>query len=123
MIGPIAGNLTSGVTKGSSPASSMVVAGLRFRAYRVLVRYELRIECAGFSEICIVLRPHPLDAHPGPPRPMKPKPCLSKIRNPIPETLTLAETYQNLLFCRVPINSILGFIIRTHRKIGFGRLR
>ena len=32
-------------------------------------------------------------------------------------------TYQNLLFCRVPINSILGFIIRTYKKIGFGSLR
>ena len=26
-------------------------------------------------------------------------------------------------FCRVPINSILGFIIRTDKKVGFGRLR
>ena len=25
--------------------------------------------------------------------------------------------------CRVPINSILGFTIRTYRKVGFGRLR
>ena len=32
-------------------------------------------------------------------------------------------TYQNLLFCRVPINSILGCIIRTYKKVGFGRLR
>ena len=32
-------------------------------------------------------------------------------------------TYQNLLFCRVPINSILGLIIRSHKKVGFGRLR
>ena len=32
-------------------------------------------------------------------------------------------TYQNLLFCRVPINPILGFIIRTYKKEGFGRLR
>ena len=32
-------------------------------------------------------------------------------------------TYQNLLFCTVPINSILGFVIRTYRKVGFGRLR
>ena len=32
-------------------------------------------------------------------------------------------TYQNLLFCRVPINSILGFIIRTYKKVGFGSLR
>ena len=31
--------------------------------------------------------------------------------------------YQNLLSCRVPINSILGFIIRTYKKVGFGRLR
>ena len=32
-------------------------------------------------------------------------------------------TYQNLLFCRVPINPILGFIIRTYKKVGFGRSR
>ena len=32
-------------------------------------------------------------------------------------------TYQTLLFCRVPINPILGFIIRTYKKVGFGRLR
>ena len=32
-------------------------------------------------------------------------------------------TYQNLLFCRVPINSILGLIIRTYKKVGFGSLR
>ena len=32
-------------------------------------------------------------------------------------------TYQTLLFCRVPINPILGFIIRTYQKVGFGRLR
>ena len=32
-------------------------------------------------------------------------------------------TYQNLLFCRVPINPILGFVIRTYKKEGFGRLR
>ena len=28
-------------------------------------------------------------------------------------------TYQNLPFCRVPINSIFGFIIRTYKKVGF----
>ena len=32
-------------------------------------------------------------------------------------------TYQNLQKSRVPINSILGFIIRTYIKVGFGRLR
>ena len=32
-------------------------------------------------------------------------------------------TYQNLLFCRAPMNSILGFILRTSQKVGFGRLR
>ena len=32
-------------------------------------------------------------------------------------------TYQNLLFCRAPINSILGFIIGTYKKVGFGSLR
>ena len=37
--------------------------------------------------------------------------------------MKLALTYQNLLFCRVPINSILRFIIRTCKKVGFGRLR
>ena len=26
-------------------------------------------------------------------------------------------------FCRVPIHSILGFIIRTYKKVGFGSLR
>ena len=31
-------------------------------------------------------------------------------------------TYQNLLFCRVPIKSILGFIIRTYKKVGYGSL-
>ena len=30
---------------------------------------------------------------------------------------------QNLLFCRVPKNTILGFIIRTYKKLGFGFLR
>ena len=32
-------------------------------------------------------------------------------------------TYQNLQKSRVPINAILGFIIRTYKKVGFGRLR
>ena len=32
-------------------------------------------------------------------------------------------TYQNLQKSRVPINSILGFIIRAYKKVGFGRLR
>ena len=32
-------------------------------------------------------------------------------------------TYQNLHLRRVTINSILGFIIRTYKKIGFGSLR
>ena len=32
-------------------------------------------------------------------------------------------TYQNLQKSRVPINSILGFIIRIYKKVGFGRLR
>ena len=32
-------------------------------------------------------------------------------------------TYQNLLFCRVPIISILGLIIRTYNKVGLGSLR
>ena len=32
-------------------------------------------------------------------------------------------TYQNPQKSRVPINSILGFIIRAYKKVGFGRLR
>ena len=32
-------------------------------------------------------------------------------------------TYQNLQQSRVPLNSILGFIIRTYKKVGLGRLR
>ena len=32
-------------------------------------------------------------------------------------------SYQNLLFCRAPINSILGFIITTYKKVGYGSLR
>ena len=32
-------------------------------------------------------------------------------------------TYQNLLFCRVPIDSIFRFMIRTYKEVGFGRLR
>ena len=35
----------------------------------------------------------------------------------------LTLTYQNLQKSRVPINSVLGFIIRTYKKVGFGRLR
>ena len=31
-------------------------------------------------------------------------------------------TYQNLLFCRVPINPIIGFIIRNYKKVGFASL-
>ena len=37
--------------------------------------------------------------------------------------LGITLTYQNLQKSRVPINSILGFIIRTYKKVGFGRLR
>ena len=32
-------------------------------------------------------------------------------------------TYKNLLVCRVPISSTLGYILRTHKQFGFGRLR
>ena len=39
------------------------------------------------------------------------------------EGLGITLTYQNLPFCRVPKISILGFIIRTYKKVGFGRLR
>ena len=28
-------------------------------------------------------------------------------------------TYQNLLFCRAPLNSIVGFITRTYKTVGF----
>ena len=38
-------------------------------------------------------------------------------------TLNPTLTYQTLLFCRLPRNSILGFRIRTYKKVGFGRLR
>ena len=41
--------------------------------------------------------------------------------HPKPPLSTL--TLQNLLFCRVPIKFILGFIIRTYKKAGFGRSR
>ena len=34
----------------------------------------------------------------------------------------LTLTYQNLLFYRVPIKSLLGSILRTYKKVGF-RLR
>ena len=40
-----------------------------------------------------------------------------------PGFIAYTLTYQNLLFCRVPINSILGFIIGTYKKVGFGSLR
>ena len=46
-----------------------------------------------------------------------------KTQNPKPQTLNHTLTYQNLQKSRVPINSILGFIIRTYQKVGFGRLR
>ena len=32
-------------------------------------------------------------------------------------------TYQNLQKSRAPINSILGLMLRTYKKVGFGRLR
>ena len=32
-------------------------------------------------------------------------------------------SYQNLLVCRVPMNSILGFIMRTYKKVGYGSVR
>ena len=35
----------------------------------------------------------------------------------------LTLNYQNLLVSRVPINSTLGFIIKTYKKVGFGSLR
>ena len=38
----------------------------------------------------------------------------------------LTDVYLNLpnpTFCLVPISPILGFIIRTYKKVGFGRLR
>ena len=35
--------------------------------------------------------------------------------------LGLTLTYQNLLLCRFPINSIFVLIIGLHKKVGFGR--
>ena len=32
-------------------------------------------------------------------------------------------THQNLLYCGVPLNPMLVFIIRTYKAVGFGRLR
>ena len=43
-----------------------------------------------------------------------------------PTSVLHSIQYLNLpkpTFCRVPINSILGFIIRTYKKVGFGSLR
>ena len=37
--------------------------------------------------------------------------------------LATTLTLQNLLFSRVPSKFILGFIIRTYKKVGFGRPR
>ena len=37
--------------------------------------------------------------------------------------MVLTLTYQKLQKSRVPLNSRLGFIIRTYKKVGFGRLR
>ena len=39
--------------------------------------------------------------------------------------LSIFTTYtnQNPLFCRVPINSIYGFIFRTYKIVGFGWFR
>ena len=37
--------------------------------------------------------------------------------------LRLTLTYQNPLFRRVPVISLLGLIIRTYKKVGFGSLR
>ena len=39
------------------------------------------------------------------------------------ETLPYTFTYRNLTFCRVPMNSLLGFVIRTYKKVGFGSFR
>ena len=55
------------------------------------------------------------------PNPQTPE-SLPKALNPKLKVLNPTLTHQNLLFCRVPINSILGFIIRN-KKVGFGSLR
>ena len=46
----------------------------------------------------------------------------SKIFTRVPDpTIDIRHTltYQSLLFCRVLINSVVGFIIRTYEKGGF----
>ena len=48
--------------------------------------------------------------------------CVHQGRGP-KAALTPTLSYHNLLLCRVPINSILGFIIRTYKKVGYGSLR
>ena len=40
----------------------------------------------------------------------------------LPASCSYTLTYQTLLFCRVPINPILRFILRSYKKVGFGRL-
>ena len=44
----------------------------------------------------------------------------SKFCGEDPKPLNPILTYQNLLFCRVPINFILGLIMGTYKKVGYG---
>ena len=56
--------------------------------------------------------------------------CLCKLILLVPRVISRKRrrlrptfNYQDLLFCRVPINPILGFIIITYKKVGLGSLR
>ena len=71
---------------------------------------------AGFPEEGLLCNPFRTPSFPNP----KPQAGNAKL---LRLCLEVTLTYQNLLFCRVPINSILGFIIRTYKKVGFGRLK
>ena len=58
------------------------------------------------------------------PKPLNPK--IGPKTQPYVSTLKLLSptlNYQNLLFCRVPINSILGLKNENLQKVGFGSLR
>ena len=49
--------------------------------------------------------------------------CFEYVYKLVNVVIYISLTYQNLPKSRVPINAILGFIIRTYKKVGFGRLR
>ena len=51
-------------------------------------------------------------------RPPRPYTLIPKLQKVLP-----TWSYQNLLFYRIPINPILGFIIGTYKKVGFSRSR